>query len=248
MPGPLTANPNPTSFEAGPLGPVYVTGAVTPLVLWQNNPFPGDQRSLGSLSNGQFVFQKPEGLFQYYVQAGAYTIPALGTPYFNTNKATGDFFGALPMAWAKVAPTDAFSVQGGKLATLIGAENTFTYQNMNIERGLLWNQEPAISRGAQLNYTMDPLTFRIFVERRFLLGPLHLALRFRNLHTRQLKQFRSGGRRQLRTYDEGDDSHTIVSEQLDAPHLGLYVQRRAVDHHTVFPIHPCTSCLFDRCL
>ena len=76
MPGPLTANPNPTSFEAGPLGPVYVTGAVTPLVLWQNNPFSGDQRSLGSLSNGQFFFQKPEGLFQYYVQAGAYTIPA----------------------------------------------------------------------------------------------------------------------------------------------------------------------------
>jgi hypothetical protein len=67
MPGPLTANPNPTSFDAGPLGPVYVTGAVTPLVLWQNNPFPGDQRSLGSLSNGQFFFQKPEGLFQYYV-------------------------------------------------------------------------------------------------------------------------------------------------------------------------------------
>jgi len=159
MPGPLSANPNPMSFDVGPLGPVYVTGAVTPLVLWQNNPFPRDQRSLGSLSNGQFFFQKPEGLFQYYVQAGAYTIPALGTPYFNTNKATGDFFGALPMAWAKVAPTDAFSVQGGKLPTLIGAENTFTYQNMNIERGLLWNQEPAISRGAQLNYTMDPLSF-----------------------------------------------------------------------------------------
>jgi hypothetical protein len=103
MPGPLTANPSPMSFDAGPLGPVYVTGAVTPLVLWQNNPFSGDQRSLGSLSNGQFFFQKPEGLFQYYVQAGAYTIPALGAPYFNTNKATGDFFGALPMAWAKVA-------------------------------------------------------------------------------------------------------------------------------------------------
>jgi hypothetical protein len=108
MPGPLTANPNPMSFDAGPLGPVFVMGAVSPLVLWQNNPFPGDQRSLGSLSNGQFFFQKPEGLFQYYVQAGAYTIPALGTPYFNANKATGDFFGAVPMAWAKVAPTDAF--------------------------------------------------------------------------------------------------------------------------------------------
>ena len=58
-----------------------------------------------------------------------------------------------------MAPTDAFSIQGGKLPTLIGAEYTFTFQNMNIERGLLWNQEPAISRGAQLNYTADPLAF-----------------------------------------------------------------------------------------
>ena len=72
-------------------------------------------------------FQKTDGLFQYYVQVGAYTIPALGTPYFNTNKATGDFFGPLPMAWAKVAPTDTFSIQGGKLPTLIGAENTFSF-------------------------------------------------------------------------------------------------------------------------
>jgi len=157
MPGPLAANPNPTSFDLGPLGPVYVTGAVTGLGLWQNNPFPADQRSLASLSNGQFFFQKNDGLFQYYVQVGAYTIPSLGAPYFNTPKATGDFFGPLPMAWVKVAPTDTFSIQGGKLPTLIGAENTFTFQNMNIERGLLWAQEPAISRGGQLNYTAGPL-------------------------------------------------------------------------------------------
>jgi hypothetical protein len=157
--GPLTANPNPMSFEAGPMGPVYVNGVVSPLVLWQNNTAPGDQHSLGSLSNGQFFFQKNEGLFQYYLQTGAYTIPVIGTPYVNTPRATGDFFGPLPMAWAKVAPTDTFSIQGGKLPTVIGAENTFTFQNMNIERGLVWNQEPAISRGAQLNYTMDPLAF-----------------------------------------------------------------------------------------
>jgi Putative beta-barrel porin-2, OmpL-like. bbp2 len=161
MPGPLTANPNPMSFDAGPLGPVYLTGAVTGLGLWQNNTFPGDQHSLASLTNGQFFFQKIDGLLQYFVQVGAYTTPALGTPYFNTPKATGDFFGPLPMAWAKLAPTDTFSVQGGKLPTLLGAENTFTYQNMNIERGLLWNQEPAISRGAQLNYTAGPVALAL---------------------------------------------------------------------------------------
>jgi hypothetical protein len=159
MTGPLAANPNPINFEAGPLGPVYVTGAITPLLLWQNNPLPGDQRSLASLSNGQYIFQKTDGLFQYYVQTGVYTIPALGTAYVNTPKATGDYFTALPVANLKIAPTDAFSIQGGKLPTLIGAEYTFTFENMNIERGLLWNQEPAISRGAQLNYTAGPLAY-----------------------------------------------------------------------------------------
>ena len=49
-------------------------------------------------------------------------------------------------------------MQFGKLPTLIGAEYAFTFQNMNIERGLLWNQEPIISRGIQGNYASGPLT------------------------------------------------------------------------------------------
>ena len=159
--GPLVANPNPTSFDLGPLGPVYWTGVVSGLGLWQNNVFPGDQHSLASLSNGQFSFQKTDGLFQYYLQVGAYTIPTLGAPYINTAAATGDFFGPLPLAWLKIAPTDAFSIQGGKLPTLLGLENTFSFQNMNIERGLLWGQEPAISRGGQFNYTVAPLALAL---------------------------------------------------------------------------------------
>jgi Putative beta-barrel porin-2, OmpL-like. bbp2 len=157
MSAPLVANPNPLSFDAGPLGPVYLTGAVSGLGLWQNNLFPDQQHSQASLSNGQLFLQKTDGLFQYYLQVGAYTIPTLGAPYFSTGTTTGDFFGPLPVAYAKVAPTDTFSIQGGKLPSLIGAEYTFSFQNMNIERGLLWAQEPAISRGGQLNYTAGPL-------------------------------------------------------------------------------------------
>jgi hypothetical protein len=157
MTGPLVANPNPMSFDAGPLGPVYVTGAVSGLGLWQNNKFPDQQHSQASLSNGHVFIQKNEGLFQYYIDVGAYTLPVLGAPYFSTATTTGDFYGPVPMAWAKIAPTDAFYIQGGKLPSVIGAENVFTFQNMNIERGLLWAQEPSISRGGQLGYTIDPL-------------------------------------------------------------------------------------------
>ncbi len=46
----------------------------------------------------------------------------------------------------------------GVLPTLVGAEYTFSFQNMNIERGLLWNQENAITRGVQINQTMGKFT------------------------------------------------------------------------------------------
>jgi hypothetical protein len=37
---------------------------------------------------------------------------------------------------------------------LIGAEYTFSFENMNIERGILWNQENAVNRGIQVNQKM----------------------------------------------------------------------------------------------
>jgi hypothetical protein len=40
----------------------------------------------------------------------------------------------------------------------MGAEYTFSFQNMNIERGLLWGQENAITRGVQINQTMGKFT------------------------------------------------------------------------------------------
>ena len=161
MTGPLVANPNPYSFDDpfGYFGKIYVTGALTGLALVQSDPVAGDHLFRGDASNAQLIVQKPEGLFQFYVQAGMYALPALGTPYVSAWRTTGDTFTPLPVAYAKLAPTDEFSIQAGKLPTLIGAEYAFTFQNMNIERGLLWNQEPIISRGVQANYTLGPLAF-----------------------------------------------------------------------------------------
>ena len=53
---------------------------------------------------------------------------------------------------------DAWSIQGGRLPTLIGAETTFTFQNLNITRGLLFGQENAINQGVQVNYAQGPRT------------------------------------------------------------------------------------------
>ncbi len=77
---------------------------------------------------------------------------------------TGNLFGGLPVAWGKISPTDTFNIQAGKLPTLIGAEAAFTFQNMNIERGLLWAQEPIVSKGVQANLTTGPVAWALSVN------------------------------------------------------------------------------------
>ncbi len=161
MAGPLVANPNPLSFDGGPLNKIYFTGAISGLGMFQSDPVLGDHRANGDLTNGQFMLQNTEGMLQFYLQVGAYSLPALGTPWSHVDKTTGDLFGPIPQGYLKIAPTDSFSVLVGKLPTLIGAESTFTFQNMNIERGLLWNQENAVNRGVQANYTTGPLALSV---------------------------------------------------------------------------------------
>jgi hypothetical protein len=164
MAGPLAANSAASSIEAGPLGKVYATGALSGLALAQTNPAPGDRGEHLDLGNAQLIVQKPEGLLQFYAQAGVYSIPVIGIPYSHATQNTRDLYGPLPVAYATLAPEGGFSIRAGKLQTLIGPEPTFTFQNMNIQRGLLWNQEPAVSRGVQADYAAGPLAFSLSVN------------------------------------------------------------------------------------
>lgn len=157
MTAPLALNPTPYKFDAGPLGTIYGTGILSGVGFYQSNPFLGDHDGHFDITNGQAIVQKIDGPVQFYAQAGVYSLPALGSPYIRASDANHTFFGPLPVGWLKLAPTGSFNVQVGQLPTLIGAEYTFTFENLNIERGLLWNQEPAISRGVQVNYTAGPL-------------------------------------------------------------------------------------------
>ena len=151
--GPLQWLP-PATFSTGFLGKVDANGIVTGSGLWQGNHVPGDNIGQAALSNGQMFIQKADGPVQFYVQVGAYTMPSLGTPFLATDKTISDFYGPVPVAFLKVPAGKNTAILIGALPTLIGAEYTFTFENMNVERGLLWNQEPAISRGIQINQTL----------------------------------------------------------------------------------------------
>jgi hypothetical protein len=153
----LSNNTNPLSVDAGPLGKIYVSGQVTGFAESQTAPVSTDKNK-ADFSNIQLEIQKTDGVVQFYVQAGEYNFPSLGSPIYASPRLTENTFKYVPVAFLKIVPNAEFSIQIGELPTLIGAEYTFSFQNLNINRGLLWNQEPAISRGIQLNYTKGPLT------------------------------------------------------------------------------------------
>jgi len=159
-----TLSSEPVRLDAGALGPIYVGGVVSGLGLVQNHAAATDHTWVADLSNGQVFVNKATGILQFFLQAGYYSIPVLGVPYQRAENATPALFNALPQGYVKLAPTDSFSVMVGKLPTLIGAESTFTFQNINIQRGLLWNQENAVNRGVQVNYASGPLTLSASVN------------------------------------------------------------------------------------
>ncbi len=151
--GPLQWQP-PATFDAGPLGKLSVNGIVTGFAQFQNNSVPGDDKAQATLSNGEIFIQKADGKLQYYVQAGEYTMPTLGAPFMNAQDTVKNFYGPVPVAFLKLQAGKTTQFEIGQLPTLMGAESTFTYQNFNIERGIVWYQESAISRGIQVNQTL----------------------------------------------------------------------------------------------
>ena len=70
--------------------------------LVQSNHVPGDDNGQATLSNGQIFIQKADGKFQYFIQAGAYTLPSLATPFLAADKTVSNFYGPVPVAFAKV--------------------------------------------------------------------------------------------------------------------------------------------------
>ncbi|KUR72881.1 hypothetical protein AQZ52_06645 [Novosphingobium fuchskuhlense] len=170
--GPLSYNPEPISVDlAG--SKVYVTAIGSGYLGTQSNTTPGVDSSFADLSNAQVIVQKPEGVFQFLVQAGLYNQETLGAAFVKSTDYTSNSYGVVPQAWVKIAPSSTFNVQAGILPTLIGLEAPFTFQNTNIERGILWGQENVMTRGVQANLTAGKLSFSLAYTDGFFSGKLN---------------------------------------------------------------------------
>lgn len=155
MSGPLQSAP-PHTFENG----LAVNGILSGLAWSEGNHIAGDNSTHYDISNAQIFVQKTTGWWQFYLQGGAYDLPAIGTPFLSASDTIKNLYGPFPQGYLELVKK-TFDVKIGALPTLIGAEYTFSFQNMNVERGLLWNQENAVNRGVQIDDTYKKLTLSL---------------------------------------------------------------------------------------
>ncbi len=137
------------------IGDWSFNAALSGLGAIQSNATDNNPRNYGDISNAQVVVSKQKGTLQFFAIGGFYSIPDLSTNYVRAATQTKNTWGALPIAIATIAADQNWSLNIGNLFALGGAEGTFSYENINIQRGLLWGQTNSVSRGVQLNYVND---------------------------------------------------------------------------------------------
>jgi hypothetical protein len=152
------------------IGNININGTLSGYSILTDNANPSgsfdtngeDKHVRYDISNALVNVSKTTGVVRFNVFGGAYAFPTVGMPGNKTitDDANTGLFGPLPIAYVELDPASFLSIQAGKLPTLIGYESAFTYQNINIQRGLVWNMEPVISRGIRAIVTAGPLTLK----------------------------------------------------------------------------------------
>jgi Putative beta-barrel porin-2, OmpL-like. bbp2 len=148
----LQFRPNPLNIQSETYGDWSVQAIATGLGFQQSNPVASNYSSYAAFTNLQANIQKTDGPLKVFVLAGSYSLAALGQAYIRSSTFTESTFGYMPEAYIALSVTKDWSISLGKLPSMGGLEAAFTYENPNIQRGLLWTQTNSVSRGVQVNY------------------------------------------------------------------------------------------------
>ena len=125
-----------------------------------DTPTGADGISRTDLSNGMLIVTKNSGWFRFGITAGVYVLPVVGEALNPTTQggANTSLYGYVPQAYFAFVPNDHVTITVGQLATLLGQEDGFTYQNIDIQRGLVWAAESTFSRGLRVTYVQGKFT------------------------------------------------------------------------------------------
>ena len=112
------------------------------------------------VSNGLITVTKNTSQLQGGVTIGAYALPVVGQAINPTTQqgANSSLYGYFPSVYLAYVPSAHLSVSAGQLATLLGQEDGFTFQNFTIQRGTVWAAEPTFSRGVRATYAQGKFT------------------------------------------------------------------------------------------
>ncbi|HEX5274261.1 MAG TPA: outer membrane beta-barrel protein [Candidatus Rubrimentiphilum sp.] len=156
--------PPPTPSPTPSPPPITVTGIVSGFTFTSDNPNAtgaldtasgADLSSRTQISNALITVAHSGGPLRFLLTAGAYNFPVAGlaiNPTFQ-KLANTNLYGYLPNAYVQYVPNANWTISAGKLPTLLGQENAFTFQNADIQRGLVWNMEPVVSNGVRVAYS-----------------------------------------------------------------------------------------------
>ena len=110
--------------------------------------------ALTDLSNALLTLTKNTGTIRGAATVGAYALPVVGFALSSTTQpgTNTELYSVLPIAYLSYVPNVHVTLSTGKLPSLFGQENAFTTQNVNIQRGLLWNAETTVDRGVRVAY------------------------------------------------------------------------------------------------
>ena len=154
----LSFTKTPLDFKSPTFGDWIVEGVLTGQTLRQTNPVEDNASAYSGFSNAQVIVEQNSGPVRLFAQAGIYTIATLGVPFKRAQPTTEGSFGYVPQAYVSIVPNNNWSLAIGKLPSMGGVESTFSYENPNIQRGLLWVQTNSVSRGMQLNFEEGPFS------------------------------------------------------------------------------------------
>lgn len=130
------------------------------------------------VSNALLTLSKNTGRIRGSVTVGAYAFPVLGFALNPTTQPGSNsyLFGFVPQFDLQYVFDAHTSVSIGAMTSLLGQESAFTYQNLDIERGLLWDAENTLDRGIRVAYQNGPWSATIGYNDGFYSGSAGRAL------------------------------------------------------------------------
>jgi hypothetical protein len=109
---------------------------------------------------GWYKLQKPTGLVQFTIEAGAVNAFVLGSKP-NAPAVQKWSTGPVRSAYITIAPTSEFSISAGQIGSLEGYESALDWKNFNMLLTSLWDVENAQSVGVSATYAHGPFTGKI---------------------------------------------------------------------------------------